>query len=327
MEISGLAKIKYLILIALIVGAGAIYCFFVLRDNNTVSEEQNQIGSLNTNLSPELEKLANNTVIYLAIKDSFVIPDGYKIDSQLVDKAILIYPKDQNNIQYNGLQSLKSFKGIYLTSGNAMKSEEMFNKTNEEKIQIYKRNNPESDMSGQITKDRQGNSIYIVKQTKPFEMIETILNKEYVVEIVSYSDTKDYQKIIDSYNSAEQIAEIDHKAIKKLQKSLVEGYEYHDANKVFALLSTDAQKNNPIEKIKKSVDSDVFKDMISLEPTALICFSGNFVMQSKVTFNDNYMSRLDISLKVDYDGKVNSWSIDSYTIKNKEKYLSSFELK
>lgn len=67
--------------------------------------------------------------------------------------------------------------------------------------------------------------------------------------------------------------------------------------------------------------------MISLEPTALYYFNGNFILQSKVIFNDNMMSRVDLSLKVDYDEKTNNWSIDSYSIKDKEKYLSAIEIK
>ena len=67
--------------------------------------------------------------------------------------------------------------------------------------------------------------------------------------------------------------------------------------------------------------------MISLEPAALYYFNDNFILQSKVIFNENFMSRVDISLNVAYDGKTNNWSIDSYSIKNKEKYLSAVEIK
>ena len=151
--------------------------------------------------------------------------------------------------------------------------------------------------------------------------------KEYIIEIASYKETPAFQSVIKSYNASELISENDHKAIVKLYKNLIESYIEHNGQKLFALLSTEAQKNNPIEKIKKSVELDVFKDMISLEPTALYYFNGNFVLQSRVIFAGNAMSRVDISLKVDYDGKTNNWSIDSFTIKNKVKYLSNFQLK
>lgn len=316
--------ISIISMIMILIVVGVVY---FSRSTSNKNSSIDQLGSLNTSLSPELEKIPNNTVIIMSVKDTFTLPNNYLFDSQIVNKSVLIYQKDQKNIQYNGLSSLESLKGIFITSANSVKDEEQFNKTNQEKFDLYKKTNPTSDATGQIAKDSQGNNIFKIKQTKPFKMVEIVLNKEYLIEIASYAETPVYQDVVKSYNASELISESDHKAIVKLHKHLVESYLENDGKKLFSLLSTESQKNNPIEKIKKSVESDVFKDMISLEPTALYYFNGNFVLQSKVIFDDNFMSRVDLSLKVDYDGKTNSWSIDSYTIRNKEKYLSNIELK
>ncbi|KKQ90643.1 MAG: hypothetical protein UT11_C0001G0008 [Berkelbacteria bacterium GW2011_GWA2_38_9] len=317
-------NIAIILIIIIISVVGAVYVSRFKSDKNT---SKSKIESLNKNLGPELEKIPNNTVIIMNIKDSFTLPQGYRFDSQIVDKSILIYPQDQQNIEYSGLQSLESLKGIFVTSANVVKDEEQFKKTNQDKFDIYKKVNPKSDAESQIIKDGKGNNIFKVTQTKPFKIVETVLNKEYLIEIVSYAQTPAYQDVIKSYNASELISESDHKAIVKLHKYLVESYLENDGKKLFSLLSTEAQKNNPIEKIKKSVELNVFKDMISLEPTALYYFNGNFVLQSKVIFNENMMSRIDISLSVNYDDKTNNWLIDSYSIKNKEKYLSAVEIK
>ncbi len=317
-------KLTIVVIVVVVITAIGIY------KRNTQTEPQStntsQLEVLNTNISQELKNIPNNTVVHFAPKDSFIMPNNYIINSQIISKSILIYPQDQKNIQYNGTSSLESFGGIFITSANTVTSEEMFNETNQKKFDSYKQANPESDATSQTIKDSKGNDKFVITQTKPFKMIETILNRELIIEIISYEETDAYKQIVDTYSDSESISNSDHKAIYQLQKDLVIAYESQDAQKVFTLLSSAAQEKNSVEAIKEGMKENIFKDMISIEPTALIILNQNYVMQSRVLFADNFMTRVDISFRVDYDGERNNWSIESYVIKNKEKYLSTVEV-
>ncbi len=320
---NGLRRTRYgliiLVIVALAIGA------WIISKKKSGSSGLGRAVVINKNISPELEELAENTVVYLALKDSFVAPQDYLLDSQLVDTSIILYPKDQKNVVYSGLESLSTFKGIFISSANTVKDEMDFKTKNEQRFAEFKKDNPESDATMKVMPEKIGGTKYVIKQTKPFKMVDTLLRRELIIEIISTDETDAYKQIVDTYKATELISASDHKAIQDIQRNLVIAYEKGDVNKAFESLSTTAQADVSIREVETSVKNNSFKDMISLEPTILSYFDRNFVMQSRVLFDDNMMVRLNISFKVDYDGKRNHWSVDSYSIGAREKYLTSVE--
>ncbi len=98
-----------------------------------------QVSNFNQNISPELMKLPNNLYIYLPIKSSLIIPEGYKLDDRLLDRQLLIYPKDKKNITFGGTESLHDLEGILVTYGDHLKNEDEFKQKSEEFLENYKK--------------------------------------------------------------------------------------------------------------------------------------------------------------------------------------------
>ena len=304
--------ISVILVVIIIIGCGVFYLN---------PQESSPAPTMNQNISPELRDLPNRLYLRLALKDSFIMPEGYKFDSQILDQKILIYPNSQNNVNFKGVEYLEEFQGILLSYDSRIVGEEAFKEACEKMLPVYKEENPDSDAAGQFVPDIQEKEKFILTQTKPYKMIDTLLNRKFIIDIISYEETDAYNEIIDSYSSESPVPEGDWSAVLELQQALVKAYEEQDPQGVFNLLSPEAQEKNSIEKLKQGMDLNLFKDKINNEFTVFYLRDGNYILQSKVHFDDNYMRRLDISFKVDFDGEKNNWSIDSYTVGNKEKFL------
>lgn len=294
--------IPIIVIVIIIIGCGIFY----LKPQDT---------------RPELEELPNRLYLFLALKDSFIMPEGYKFDSQILNQKILIYPNSQKEVNFKGIEYLEEFQGILLSYGSRIVDEKAFKELCEKMLLAYQEKNPDSDATGQFVPDSQGKEKFVIIQTSPYKMMETLLSREYIIDIIGYGETDAYNEIIGSYSSESPFPGDDLLGVLELQQALVKAYEDQDPQAVFNLLSPGAQEKNRVEKLKQGTDLNLFKDKINNEFTVFYLRDGNYILQSKVHFDDNYMMRLDISFNVDFDGEKNKWSIDSYTVGNKEKFL------
>jgi len=304
--------VSLIIIVIIVIGCG----FFYLNPR-----ESGQDTTINQNISPELKELPNRLYLFLSLDDSFIMPEGYKFDSQVLDQKILIYPNSQNNVNFKGVEFLEDFQGILLSYGELIKSEEVFRTSCERMLLAYQEKNPDSDATGQFVPDSQGKEKFVITQTSPYKMVDTLLSRNFIIDIVSYEETDAYNEIVDSYSSESPVPKDDLSAVLELQQALVKAYKEQDPQAVFNLLSPESQEKNSVEKLKQGTDLNLFKDKINNEYPVFYIRDGNYILQSKVHFDDNYMRRLDLSFKVDFDGEKNNWSIDAYTVGNKEKFL------
>ena len=320
LEIKKKNIIIFVIIVAIIViGCGIFY--FIKYHINKDPQGYSQATIINQNISPELKELPNRLYLFLALKDLFIMPEGYKFDSQILNQKILIYPDSEDKVNYKGVEFLEEFQGILISYGSRIASEDAFKEICEKMLLAYKEKNLDSDAAGQFVPDIQGKEKFVIVQTKPYKMIETLLNRKYMIDIISYEETDAYNEIVDSYSSESLFPADDLLAVLELQQALVKAYEDQDPQAVFNLLSPESQEKNSIEKLKQGIDLNLFKDKINNEFPAFYIRDKNYILQSKVHFKDNNMMRLDISFNVDFDGEKNNWSIDSYIVGNKEKFL------
>lgn len=305
--------IPLVILVIIMISYGIFYLVTKIKTQNT-----------NQNLSPALKELPNNYYLFLALKDSFIIPDDYRFDDQILDQKILFFPKSENNINYQGVKSLEGFHGILLSYGSLLKDEKEYKDKCEKILQLFKDKNPASDASGQFMADNiSDQEKYIINQTKPYKMIETLLSRKYLIDIISYEDSQAYKKIVESYSSKNLIPVDDMKSILELQQKFSKASQDKDANQVYDLLSQKAKENNNIEKISKIFTELPNEQLKYFTSAGLVYFDGNFIFTSRFQYEKNKMRRVVMTLSVDFDGGKNNWSIGSFSIGQEEKFVPS----
>jgi hypothetical protein len=310
----------FLMLIIVILGYGIYY--LANSTNNRNPDNQGLVNGINKNVSPDLAKLPNNLYIFLPLKSSFIIPENYKIDDQVFDQEVLIYPNNKSNIKYEGVKSLSSMEGMIIYYSDYIKADqEKFKTIANNFIDKYKIDNPQSDAIGEFLPNIDGKEKFVLKQSKPFAYVHTLLARQYVINILGYAQNDTYNNIITSYSEDKLIPTEDLKDFLLLQSKFSKAFEEKKAQDVFSLLSDDAKKTINQEKIVTSLDKLPIDELKYFVPTGLVCSDGNFIGTSRFQYNVDKMRRVNIAYAVNYNGKKNDWSINSYFVGNEEKFL------